>query len=125
MIEQPVTGRGSAVTGAGGQSGSVFNTVTEKVSEGLLAVAQRVEGGVAQIEANPPAALSSVAPTIGRYGHSAARALERSADYVRDLDLEQLKQDATAKVKRNPGTSLLIAAGIGFILGGMLKKKGL
>lgn len=113
----PVQGKSS--------SPSTFDNVTAKVSEGLHSIAQRVEEGVAQLEANPPAQLVAVTPHLSHYGHRAAEGLERSAEYVRNLDVDQLKEDATQTIRRNPGTSLLVAAGIGFILGGILKKRGL
>ena len=104
---------------------SIFDSITGKVADGLLTAAHKVEDGVSQIEAHPPEILAGVAPTISKYGHSTAKALEQSADYVRNVDLEELKEDAEAKVRRNPGKSLLIAAGFGFLLGAILKRRGL
>jgi len=104
---------------------SVFDSITGKIADGLLTAAHKVQDGVAQIEEHPPQVLAGVAPTIGKYGHTTAKALEQSADYIRNVDLEELKEDAETKVRQNPGKSLLIAAGVGFILGALLKRRGL
>ena len=49
--------------------------------------------------------------------HSAADKLESTAGYIREHDIRAMLSDVEDIVKRNPGPSLLIAAGIGFLIG--------
>ena len=49
--------------------------------------------------------------------HSAADKLESTAGYIREHDIRAMLSDVEDVVKRNPGPSLLIAAGIGFLIG--------
>lgn len=47
-------------------------------------------------------------------------------DYVRDhadVDIQKLADDAAAFVRRNPGTSLAAAAGVGILLGLLVTKR--
>src|SRR5579885_1963272 len=124
-MDRSLSGQDGTSNGPMAKANSIFNSITEKVSDGLLVAAQRVDEGASQIQAHPPEALASMAPKIGEYGHTAARALERSADYIRDVDLEELKEEAETRVRQHPGKALLIAAGVGFVLGGLMKRRGL
>jgi hypothetical protein len=57
----------------------------------------------------------------GYYGQRAADWLERTADYVGELDPKQIRTDLEERVRRNPGRTLLIAGGVGLLLGAMLR----
>jgi ElaB/YqjD/DUF883 family membrane-anchored ribosome-binding protein len=56
-------------------------------------------------------------------GHRAADWLERSADYVSEMEPQRLKSDIENQVRRNPGRSLLIAGIVGLALGGLLRRR--
>lgn len=49
--------------------------------------------------------------------HDAANSLTSTANYVRDHDVNKMMADVETMVKNNPGPSLLIAVGLGFLLG--------
>jgi hypothetical protein len=49
-------------------------------------------------------------------GQKAARSLHHAAGYVRDHDVNTMRDDFSRTIRRNPGYSLLAAAGLGFIL---------
>ena len=55
--------------------------------------------------------------------HQAADWLDRSADYVRDFDPQQVKTDVENQVRRHPGRSLLIAGAAGLLLGALLRRR--
>ena len=59
----------------------------------------------------------------GEYVQMASGWLGRAADYVQDLDTEQLKLDIEHKVRNNPGSTLLIAGAAGFFLGLVLVRR--
>lgn len=60
-------------------------------------------------------------PNIAQLAHSAADRLQRAADYMREADLDRLRQDASDLAKRHPAlfTGGMFAAGL--ILGGLAK----
>jgi ElaB/YqjD/DUF883 family membrane-anchored ribosome-binding protein len=49
--------------------------------------------------------------------HSAAHGIESTADYIRAHDTKQMMADVENVVKTYPGTSLLVAAAVGFLAG--------
>ena len=66
---------------------------------------------------------SDINRDLGNYGQQAAQWLDRSADYVNDLNPQQIKDDVKNQVKANPGRTLLIAGGIGLLLGAVLRRR--
>jgi hypothetical protein len=59
---------------------------------------------------------------VARAARSTADAMERTADYVRDQDVEAMLSDVGQVVKRHPGAVLLAAAAIGFLLARSLSR---
>jgi len=59
---------------------------------------------------------------IAHYGSQVSGWLDQSAEYVRQFDY---KQDARIReyVEQSPGRSLLIAGGVGLIIGAMLRRR--
>lgn len=60
---------------------------------------------------------------LASLGNRAAEMLNRSADYVDELDLERVKNNVVDQVRRNPGRSLMIAAAAGLILGAIFRRR--
>lgn len=60
---------------------------------------------------------------MAQYGKQASDWLNESAEYVRQFDPEQADAAARAYIRQNPGRSLLIAGGIGLIIGAALKRR--
>ena len=54
---------------------------------------------------------------VSGLAHDAANTLTSTANYVRDHDVNKMMADVESLVKNNPGPSLLVAVGIGFLLG--------
>lgn len=59
---------------------------------------------------------------LSRAAHSTAEAMEKTADYVRDQDVEAMLSDVGDVVKRHPGVVLLAAAAVGFLLARALSR---
>ena len=51
-----------------------------------------------------------------------ASGMDATADWLRDADLEGLRTSLEGQVKQHPGRTLLIAAGLGYLLGKALRK---
>jgi ElaB/YqjD/DUF883 family membrane-anchored ribosome-binding protein len=62
-------------------------------------------------------------PNIAQYGKQASEWLDQSAEYVRKFDYEQADARVRECVGQSPGRSLLIAGGIGLIIGAVLRRR--
>ena len=60
---------------------------------------------------------------IGEFEKQAAEWLDQSAAYVRQFEYDQADADIREYVKKSPGRSLLIAGGIGLIIGAILQRR--
>ena len=60
---------------------------------------------------------------MAQYGNQVSGWLDRSAEYVRQFDYEQADVRAREYVGQNPGRSLLIAGGVGLIMGAILRRR--
>jgi ElaB/YqjD/DUF883 family membrane-anchored ribosome-binding protein len=55
--------------------------------------------------------------TINRAGTSLADGMEKTADWLRDADFNDMRASVERQVRENPGRALLIAVGVGYLLG--------
>lgn len=60
---------------------------------------------------------------MAQYGNQASEWLDQSADYVRQFDCVQADTRAREYVGEHPGLSLLIAGGVGLIIGAVLRRR--
>jgi len=98
----------------GGQRDSTFKQIRSTVADKLQAAAQTL---------HQKADRSGQQAEFSTFGHRAAGWLERSADYVNEMEPQRLKSDIETQVRRNPGRSLLIAGVVGLALGGLLRRR--
>jgi ElaB/YqjD/DUF883 family membrane-anchored ribosome-binding protein len=54
--------------------------------------------------------------TVGNVAGSAADAMESASAFLKDTDTSQMMDQLEAYIRKNPTQSLLVAAGIGFVL---------
>ena len=64
-----------------------------------------------------------VQPTMASYGEDISHLLDKSAEYVRNFDYEELQGDVQRYVAKKPGVSLLIAGTAGLIIGALLRRR--
>lgn len=93
---------------------STFDRVKSTVADRMSRAAQRLHEQSSR--AGSESELSS-------FGNRAADWLDRSADYVKEVEPQRLKSDIETQVRRNPGRSLLIAGAVGLVLGGLLRRR--
>jgi len=98
----------------GGQRDSTFKQIRTSVADKLQSAAQTL---------HQKADRSGQSPEVTAFGHRAAGWLERSADYVNEVEPQRLRSDIENQVRRNPGRSLLIAGIVGLALGGLLRRR--
>jgi ElaB/YqjD/DUF883 family membrane-anchored ribosome-binding protein len=91
-----------------------FESVKNVVADQLQTVAETIGN-----KATAPGAQ----PDVARYSNYASEWLGQSADYVRELDLTDAKDQVQEYVKKSPGRSLLIAGAAGLILGALLRRR--
>jgi ElaB/YqjD/DUF883 family membrane-anchored ribosome-binding protein len=60
---------------------------------------------------------------IAQYGKRASEYLDQSAEYVRQFDYEQVDARVREYVRQSPGRSILIAGGVGLIIGALLRRR--
>jgi len=60
---------------------------------------------------------------MAQYGKQASEWLEQSADYVREFDYMKADAGIREYVGQRPGRSLLIAGGVGLIIGAILRRR--
>ena len=99
---------------SGRQRDSIFKQIRTTAADKLQAAAQTL---------HQKADRSGQPSEVSALGHRAADWLERSADYVSEMEPQRLKSDIEEKVRRNPGRSLLIAGIVGLALGGLLRRR--
>jgi hypothetical protein len=54
---------------------------------------------------------------VAEIGERVAGGLQSSADWLREADIDGLRQGVEKQVRENPGRTLLIAVGLGYLLG--------
>jgi len=60
---------------------------------------------------------------MAQYGKKASEWLDQSAEYVRQFNYEQADAGVREYVRQKPGRSLLIAGGIGLMIGAMFRRR--
>jgi ElaB/YqjD/DUF883 family membrane-anchored ribosome-binding protein len=60
---------------------------------------------------------------IAQCGKQASGWLDQSAEYVRQFDYEQANTRVREYVRQSPGRSLVIAGGVGLIIGAILRRR--
>src|SRR5262245_30924600 len=103
-----------ARTGEWENEKTAFARVRETVAEGLFRAADAIHQKSSQAEQESE---------LANIGNRAAEWLERSADYVKDIEPQQLKSDIENQVRSHPGRSLLIAGVAGLILGRVFRRR--
>jgi ElaB/YqjD/DUF883 family membrane-anchored ribosome-binding protein len=95
-----------ATTQAADTVDSTMNTTGQKMHDLAQTVRQKApEGG-----------------TIGNIAASAADVLDRSGSYLQETDVRTLQSDLEDLIRRRPLESLLIGAGVGFLLARGLRR---
>jgi ElaB/YqjD/DUF883 family membrane-anchored ribosome-binding protein len=101
-------------TYGGRQSGSTFRQIRTTIADKLQMAAQTLHQ-----KAERPGRQTE----FSIFERRVADWLERSANYINEMEPQRLKSDIENQVRRNPGRSLLIAGVIGLALGGLLRRR--
>jgi hypothetical protein len=99
------------------RAGQAKNTLADALEAGAERLRNR---GGQQFAAATGAGEGSVVGDGGQVtalGQRVAGGLQSSADWLREADLDGLRQGVERQVRENPGRTLLIAVGLGYLLG--------
>ena len=130
MSENEWTGNNPTLSQAG-------DRLSEKASEAKDKVSGMVRGAISSMDAGRSGAakgLDAVASglqehadvlpggkSVRDFANATADHVAQTADYVRGTDLRAMMSDVEGVVKKNPGPALLMAVGLGFIVGRALR----
>lgn len=110
---------------------SVASSVKDKaaaipsmLADGLQAGAEALRQRRAPAGNAPPGSSVAVAEdsTIAAVTDTLATGMQSSADWLRDADIDKLKQGVEKQVKEHPARSLLVALGAGYLIGKILRR---
>ena len=113
----------------------VGSNVRERASHMRDSVADALESGADKLRARADGQRSELAGATGagtvavendgrmaQVSGKVASGMDATADWLRNTDLDGIKSGIERQVKEHPGRTLLIAAGIGYLLGKALRK---
>ena len=90
----------------------------ERMKDVIADTLQSVAGGL-----NEKTADMDAQSGMTQYGKQASEWMEHSAEYVRQFDYKEADAGVRAYIRQNPGRSLLIAGGVGLMLGAILRRR--
>ena len=117
--------------GVSGRVKSVASSVREKASgipamlaDGLQAGAEalRQRRGATDTTTGGSSVAITSDPTIAAVTDTLATGMQSSADWLRDADLDKLKEGVEQQVKEHPARTLLVALGAGYLIGKALRR---
>jgi hypothetical protein len=123
----------SALSSAGEKLGGMGSTVRERAGGARDSLANALESGAEKLRnrsgdgamAGAAAMGGSVAVSDDRMTQvtsKVAGGMESASEWLRDADIEGMKASVEQQVKEHPGRTLLLAVGLGYLLGKALRK---
>jgi len=105
-----------------------FAKAKEKAGELKASLADKLEAGAEKLRARSKSgsyvgdtgsgsAAIATDDRMSDVSNRVAGGLQASADWIREADLDSVKTGIETQVKEHPGRTLLIAAGVGYLLG--------
>jgi ElaB/YqjD/DUF883 family membrane-anchored ribosome-binding protein len=96
---------------------SMAETAGKKANEAASAVGSSMKSFGEKIKDSGPSE-----GYLGQASKSVASSLEEGGKYLQEQGLSGLAEDVGSLIKRNPVPAVLVAIGVGFMMGRMLKK---
>lgn len=123
----------SALGTAGEKLSDVGSTVRERAAGAKDSLANALDSGAEKLRARTNDGTMSVASVTGgsvviaddkmsQVTTKVAGGMESASEWLRDVDMEGMKASIEQQVKEHPGRTLLIAVGLGYLLGKALRK---
>jgi hypothetical protein len=109
----------SVASSVRGKAAAIPSMLADGLQAGAEALRQR-RGSTTGSEGTALAITND--PSIVAVTDTLATGMQSSADWLRDADLEKLKQGVEKQVKEHPARSLLVALGAGYLIGKALRR---
>ena len=110
---------------ARGKAHELKNTFADKLDSG----ADRLRGRTNQFGNGPTyatgegvSAISTTDSSTSRVGDKVAGGMHSTADWLRNNDLDSMKNGVEQQVRSNPGRALLVAAVAGYLIGKVIRR---
>jgi hypothetical protein len=117
-------GVGNRVKGVASSVKEKASTIPALLADGLQAGAEALRQRRPSTEVSAPGSSVAVASdsSIAAVTDTLATGMQSSADWLRDADLDKLKEGVEKQVKEHPARSLLVALGAGYLIGKALRR---
>jgi hypothetical protein len=105
------------------QAGTAKDKLADALESGADKLRQRTQGGSQPFAGETGS--TSVAVSDNRMNQvtdKVAGGMQATADWLRDADLDSMRAGVERQVKEHPGRTLLIAVGLGYLLGKAFRK---
>ena len=122
----------SGLNNAADKAKSGFGSAKEKATELKATLADKLEAGAEKLRsqsqggsyagATGQGSVATDSGALGNVSDKLATGMQSTADFLRNADLDNMKAGIEKQVRENPGRSLLIAAGLGYLLGKAFRK---
>lgn len=112
------TGSGPINTRGKGRASGIPAMIADGLQAGAEALRQRRAG--ASTGSSVTALVND--PAIAAVSDSLATGMQSGAEWLRDADMDKLKEGVENQVKEHPARSLFVALGAGFLLGKILRR---
>lgn len=100
------------------RAGDAKNSLADMLATGAERLRSRTGAtGTAELSGMGGATASTTDGRLSQVGERVAGGMESTADWLRDADIDSLRTGVERQVKEHPGRTLLIAAGLGYLLG--------
>lgn len=133
---QGLTDRAKDIAGSAQEKlADVGSTVRERAGTMKDSLADALESGADRLRQRAGSQSGSLAGSTGsgsmaiandgrmaQVGDKVASGMDATAQWLRDADLDGLKTSIEHQVKEHPGRTLLMAVGVGYLLGKALRK---
>jgi hypothetical protein len=123
-------GAGTSTEGVGGKVGKAREKISERAGELKTSLADKLEQGAEKLRQRAQGGTGQYAGATGdgtvgvsqndkmtQVADKVAGGMQSTANWVRNADLETVKGDIERQVKEHPARSLLVAVGLGYVLG--------
>jgi len=114
----PPTGSRAFNTGLKGRAAAIPAMIADGLQAGADALRQR------RLSASTGSSVTALVndPAIAAVSDSLATGMQSGAEWLRDADMDKLKEGVENQVKEHPARSLFVALGAGFLLGKILRR---
>jgi ElaB/YqjD/DUF883 family membrane-anchored ribosome-binding protein len=122
-------GAGTSTESVGGKASKAREKISERAGELKSSLADKLEQGAEKLRQRAHSGGQYAGATgegsVGVVEHDkmtqvadkVAGGMQSTANWVRNADLESVKGDIERQVKEHPARSLLVAVGLGYVLG--------